>query len=392
MPTRSARLLALRGSILLVAALIPATLFYPTIAEHARAASLLLQLEDSKTRIPLADLGTYVVDESRTTIPSDREPIPVRIYRPRFVTNPGGMVIVHGVHYLGIDEPRLVAFARAMAARGIVVLTPQLSDIADYKVTPGSTDAIGFAAHDLSMRLGRQVGVLGLSFSGGLALIAATDPRFSSDMAFVVAVGAHDDMARVSRFLATGQIQAPDGKTITMLPHEYGALVLVYSCLERFFAPEDIPAARDAIRLLLHEDIQGAKQKATQLGPAGQERMRLLFARQRESVRKELLAAIDENPERFSEVSPHGRMPHIRVPVLLLHGTGDEVVPATESLWLAQEIPHQYLRAVLISPAITHVDVGGEPSLLDKLALVHFIAEMLHESNVSAAQKHAETP
>jgi dienelactone hydrolase len=387
MPVRSAKLLTLRASILFVAALIPATVFYPSIAEHARATSLLLQLEDSKTRIPLADLGTYVVDESRTTIPSDRNPIPVRIYRPRFVTNAPGMVIVHGVHYLGMDEPRLVAFARAMAARGIVVLTPELSDIADYTVTPASTDAIGFAAHDLSLRLGRPVGVLGLSFSGGLALIAATDSRFASDIAFVVAVGAHDDMARVSRFLATGQIQAPDGKTTTMLPHEYGALILAYSFLERFFTPQDIPAARDAIRLLLREDIQGAKQKAAQLSPAGQERMKLLFAHQRESIRKELLSAIDENPERFSEVSPHRRMPHIRVPVLLLHGTGDEVIPATESLWLAQEIPHQYLRAVLISPAITHVEVGGEPGLLDKLALVHFIAEMLHESRISASSK-----
>jgi pimeloyl-ACP methyl ester carboxylesterase len=384
MPVRSAKLLALRASILLVAALIPATIFYPTIAEHAQATSLLLQLEDSKTRLPLADLGVYVVDESRSTIPSDKAPIPVRIYRPRFITSAPGMVIVHGVHYLGMDEPRLVAFARAIAARGIVVLTPELSDIADYKVTPASTDAIGFAAHDLSMRMGRPVGVLGLSFCGGLALIAAADPRFSSDIAFVVAVGAHDDMARVSRFLATGQIQKPDGKTITMLPHEYGALILVYSYLERFFAPGDIPTARDAIRLLLHEDVPGAKQKAAQLSPAGQERMNLLFGHQRESIRKELLAAIGADPERYAEVSPQGRMLHIRVPVLLLHGTGDEVIPATESLWLAQEIPQQYLRTVLISPAITHVEVGGEPSLLDKLALVHFIAEMLHEANVSA--------
>jgi pimeloyl-ACP methyl ester carboxylesterase len=383
MATRSAKLRTLRVSVLLIAALFPAALFYSTISEHARAASLLLQLEDSKTKIPLADLGTYVVDESRTSLPSNRDPILARIYRPRFVTNAPGMVIVHGVHHLGMDEPRLVAFARALSAKGIVVLTPELPAIADYRVTPESADAIGFAAHDLSMRLGRPVGILGLSFCGGLSLIAAADPRFSPDIAFVVAVGAHHDMARVSRFLATGQIERPDGKTITMLPHEYGALILVYSYLERFFAPEDIPTAREAIRLLLHEDVEGAKQKAAQLTPAGQARMNLLFAHQRESVRSQLLAAIDENPERFAEVSPHRRLSKIHVPVLLLHGTGDEVIPATESLWLAQEIPHEYLRAVLISPAITHVEVGGEPGLLDKLALVHFISEMLHEANVS---------
>ena len=42
-----------------------------------------------------------------------------------------------------------------------------------------------------------------MSFAGGLSLLAAADPRFAEDVGFVVAVGAHHDLARVSRFFAT---------------------------------------------------------------------------------------------------------------------------------------------------------------------------------------------
>lgn len=293
------------------------------------------------------------------------------------------MVILHGVHHLGIEEPRLVAFARAFSASGVTVLTPQLADIADYKVTPEAVRTIGFAAKNLHQQTGHPVGVLGLSFSGGLALLAAADPAFANDFAYVVAVGAHHDMARVARFLGTGQTQRPDGTTVTMLPHEYGALLLVYRFVDEFFTPEDKTNAAEAIRLTLFEDTDGAKKKAAQLSSAGQARMNLLFARKRESVRKELLAAIEEHAEEFAAVSPRGHLSAIRVPVLLLHGTGDEVIPATESLWLAQEIPHAQLHALLVSPAITHVEVGGAPGIGDKVALVHFIAEMLHEAKLS---------
>src|SRR4051812_45417890 len=102
MPSPAAKVSAnpqfLRVAVLFVAAVLPASLFYPTISEHTRAVSLLLQLKTPQKKTPAAEIGNYVVDESRTTLPSNRAPIPARIYRPRFATNAPGMVIVHGVH------------------------------------------------------------------------------------------------------------------------------------------------------------------------------------------------------------------------------------------------------------------------------------------------------
>jgi pimeloyl-ACP methyl ester carboxylesterase len=161
-----------------------------------------------------------------------------------------------------------------------------------------------------------------------------------------------------------------------MLPHEYGALVLVYAEVSRFFSPQDVPAASEAIRLWLYEQPDGARAKAAGLSPAGRAMIDVLFSKHRESLRDELLAGIAASQPQMAAVSPHGKLAAIDCPVLLLHGTGDEVIPASESQWLASEIPPEHLRALLISPAITHVEVGGKPALADKLRLVHFMAQI----------------
>jgi len=35
-------------------------------------------------------------------------------YWPRYVAHPGGMVVLHGIHHLGMDEPRLVQYMAAV--------------------------------------------------------------------------------------------------------------------------------------------------------------------------------------------------------------------------------------------------------------------------------------
>jgi pimeloyl-ACP methyl ester carboxylesterase len=356
----------------MVALAIFAAFLYPTASTHLHATSLLLRIENPKTTNPIATLGTHSTSESPVIVGN----VKARLYTPLGVEHPPGMVIVHGIHHLGIEEPRLVGFARAFSQAGVTVLTPEIKDLADYRITPQGIQVIGETAAELHHRLGRPVGVLGLSFSGGLALMAAADPRYKNDIAFVVSVGGHDDMARVSRFLATGKTTRPDGSEVTMLPHEYGALVLVYSQVDHFFSPRDVPAASEALRLWLYEQPDAARAKEAELSASGRAKMDLLFSKHRESLRDELLADIAPSEPQMAAVSPHGKLANIACPVLLLHGTGDEVIPASESQWLANEVPPQCLRALLISPAITHVEVGGAPSFGDKLRLVHFMAQM----------------
>jgi dienelactone hydrolase len=388
LPSASPRRRRGRVAVLLAVALV-LLLIRPARA-HLRAGALLLRFAAGNTSGALAGYDDHRVVESDATVPLAQGETRARVYTPVGVTDPPGVILLHGVHRLGIDEPRLQRFARAVAASGVVVLTPEIREIADYRVDPRSIDTIGAAAAKLRAQLGHgRVGVMGMSFAGGLALLAAADPRFEDDIGFVVAIGAHDDLGRVIRFFATDTIVQPDGATVNLKAHEYGALVMIYGNAERFFPAADVDAARDALRFRLWEQPEAALERAKALSPASRALVEALFVGHLEAVRPALLAAIDQGGETMRCVSPHGHLASMHVPVFLLHGAGDTVIPAAETLWLASEIPPGELRAALVSPAIMHVEIHGDPPASEQWALVHFMAGVLSEAAEARDQRGA---
>jgi pimeloyl-ACP methyl ester carboxylesterase len=359
---------------------------------HFRAATILLRVQAPQHPGALANLSAHPIEEELNEVPTPSGPIRARLYIPKDKDNRDkdnkeknwpdapGIVLVHGVHHLGIDEPRLVAFARALSSSGIRVLTPELLALAGYRVDRSSVDLIGYSARALSAQLGQKVGVLGLSFAGGLSLLAAADPRFAPCIRFVVSVGAHDDLGRVSQFLISNTIERPDGTTLRMTAHEYGALILIYSHLNEFFPPADVPAARETLRLLLWEKVDESRKQAGLLSPGSRPKMELLYNHQVEPLTDELRQSIARHRAEMAPVSPHGNLGALQVPVLLLHGEADNVIPSSELLWLQRDVPPAALKSALISRAISHVALGGEPSLADRWKLVRFMAQILEET------------
>ncbi len=345
-------------------------------AHHARAASLLVAFADAS--------GTPgAIDEERLSFMRDGESIPARLYAPHGIANAPGVVLVHGVHHHGIEEVRLERFARAVAGAGVVVLTPAVKELSDYKVAPRSIDTVGAAVETLRARLGvAKVGVMGMSFGGGISLLTAADPRFADHVSFVVAVGAHDDLARVSRFFVNDEIAEPDGATKKLRAHDYGVMVLVYSHVEDFFPSEDVPAARDALRLWLWEQRDEARKAASALSPSSKTKLETLWSGGASTMKSELLGEIERHTTEMANVSPRGRLDSIRANVYLLHGEGDTVIPATETLWLAKDVPPSRLKTALVSPAIEHVELKS-PTVADKWALVHFMGQVIGEAEGS---------
>ncbi len=358
----------------------------PVTNDHLRAVSLLLRIQNVNDTSRLARYHTYPVTEKMTELPTAEGLVRARLYVPSGIGDPPGMVVVHGVHHLGVNEPRLMAFSRALAESGVEVFTPELPDLADYQITPASIEVIGEAAHHLSADLGATVGVLGLSFAGGEALLAAANPQYEKNIGFVVSIGAHDDMHRVAEFYVSGKIARPDGTTITMKPHEYGPLVLLYSHAEEFFPASDVPAARHALKLLLWEEVADSKVVSKELSPASQQKMGRLYEHDSSEMDPAIAAAIDRHAREMAAVSPHDHLQSLHVPVLLLHGSGDDVIPATEMLWLSQDVPEPYLRDALITPLLSHVDIAKEPPLREKLALVHLMAQLIELADDSRSR------
>jgi pimeloyl-ACP methyl ester carboxylesterase len=300
------------------------------------------------------------------------------------------MVVLHGVHHLGIDEPRLVNFSRALASHGVLVMTPELTDIADYHIEPGGIDVIGGSAQELKRQAGADsVSMLGLSFAGSLALLAAADPKYANDISVVASIGGYEDLDRVLRYFATNSIVGPNGDKFQLPAHEYGMLVVVYSHPEDFFSSQDLPVAREALREQLYENVNAAKALAARLSPPGRTLMNDLLANKTEALSADLLAALRKHQAEAVAVSPAGKLSVIKADVFLTHGAGDNVIPPTETEWLAREVPRDHLKAVLISPVISHVEVGGKTTFADQWRLVHFMKEFLQDSALKARTNRA---
>jgi dienelactone hydrolase len=347
-----------------------------------RSYAVLTHFADPQATGPLLRFETREVTTEEVSIPTPGGSVPGRLYLPVGVAHPHGMVAVHGIHHLGMDEPRLMSFARAVAGSGLAVLTPQLDALADYHVDASSIPAIGESAEWLEQRLGTgPVTVTGISFGGGLSLLAACDPRYAPHIRVLALMGAYDDLARVSRFLATSQEELPDGRTISYAAHDYGASVFVYAHLNQFFPAGDLPAAHEALRDWLWEQPENAKPWIEKLSPASRATMDALLARRIDEVRPQILNAIRTDAVELAALSPSGHLASLRAPVYILHGSTDNVIPPAESLWLAKDVPREDVRAVLITGAFSHVDPEKDASLKEELRLVRFVGAVLRASN-----------
>ena len=360
-----------------------AALWLP-VSRHVRAARLLSRFADTN--------ATYSdIDETALLLETPNGPTRAKIYSPRGSSGLPGMVVIPGVHHLGVDEPRLQRFARTIAASGVTVMTPEIKELTDYRIEPKSIATIGAAATELASRVHRRsVGVMGLSFAGGLSLLAAANPETNRSIAFVVAVGAHDDIRHVARFFAKDEAIEPDGNVVHMHAHPYGIMVLAYEHAEDFFDKADVPAAHEAMRDWLWEEKDQARAVETKMSLTGRAKFDLLAeppapassdpksaSFPQHPLANEILGALELYGPALDDVSPHGHLASIHVPVFLVHGAGDDVIPSTETEWLAQDVPADQLQEALISPALQHVELNGEPGAGDKWRLVHFMAKVL---------------
>ncbi|MGA8939958.1 MAG: CocE/NonD family hydrolase [Acidobacteriaceae bacterium] len=359
---------------------VDAVVAWPYLAARLQAIAVL----DRVANEPVPAVVRWMVSDSVTTtdmtLPLPSGAIEARMYTPVNHPNAPALVIVHGVHYLGMNEPRLVAFASAMASCGLRVLTPELPDIKDYHVGAGSIASIGDTAVWMDQHNGgRPVGVMGLSFSGSLALLAAAEPQYKPDMQFVVAVGSEDSMARVANYYLTGRDVRPNGTTEVLPPHEYGALVLEYENLQDFVPVGDLEAVRLVLRDHLYEDPaaeHAAMAKLTQEQAAESKQLMDTTS----PITRQMIAESDaKHVAAMAGVSPEGHMARLATPVYLLQGEADNIIPAAETLWLERQIPHGEVKAALISPVISHLDMEDKgPTFGDRWRLARFFAMVLH--------------
>jgi pimeloyl-ACP methyl ester carboxylesterase len=357
---------------------------WPFTNVHLQALAVLKQISGQPVPWIAAKLVGGPVTTEEIQISGSAGPIRARLYRPVNKPDVPGLIVLHGLHHLGIDEPRLLEFSRAMASCGLQVLTPELPGIRDYSIDQNSVRVIGESTKWFAQKTNHPVGVVGLSFSGGLALVAAADPAYQQDFKFLFAVGSQDNMDHVEKFFLTDTETRPDGSIEHLHAHEYGVLVLEYQHLEDFVPASDIAAIRPVLQQHLYED-KAAEIAATQkLNPKQKSEVLHLFDSRSPTTLATLAANEPRHREEMESLSPHGKLKGLTIPVYLLHGHADNVIPSAETLWIASELPHSTPRAVLLSPVLSHLDMdGAKPSAWDQWRLVHFIALVMNAAQTN---------
>ena len=366
---------------------------------YARSASLVIraaQLQGFLLRAAQVQARHYTI-QPVATIRTRHGDVRTRLYRPDSIRRL--VLLVPGVHAMGIDEPRLIGLSNELAATGLGVVTMELPDLAGYRFTPETVDMIEDGARWLSARRDLTpdgtIGLMGISFAGGLSMVAAGRPSIRDRLAFVFSFGGHGDLPRVLRYLCTGleplRPGAPAGTPAPVRPpHDYGVAVILVGIADRMVPPAQVePLRRGIVTFLTASQLdpidktkaatvfEEARAIAAQLPEPAASLMKAVNSRDVKGLGARLLGVL-EGIDYPDSLSPDHSAPP-RAPVFLLHGADDTVIPSVESLLLAQHLERTTRVRTLLSGLITHAEVDRGAAAAEVLKLVGFWAELLNE-------------
>jgi dienelactone hydrolase len=307
------------------------------------------------------------------TIPSPNGPIRARIYSPANDPNAPGLVFVHGLNHQGIDEIKMRRFASWKAASGICVLTPDMPELRAYRIKSSSIDIMGQSARWFAQQTGHPVTLMGVSFAGGMALMAAARPAYASSVKTVLVVGGYDDLARLAHFYVTGNEPRPDGTIETAQPNHFGAPLLEYMALAYLVPAGDRAAIEPVLSAVLFDGRPLTPEMEAALSPSQRAELEYLLANP--PGRTKLLELAKQDAVELASVSPHGNLAGLSAHVFVLHGLDDDYIPSAEAEWTAHDLPPGKLDGLLITPVVSHIMLGGKSIVwMDKWRLIHFMA------------------
>jgi len=365
-------------------------------APYARATSLVVRAANLPGRI-----HTFATEHAYHVTVNPPQDVNTRYgyVKVRFYTIDGdvrrSILLVPGIHSMGIEEPRLTALANDLAATGFIVMTMALPDLQAYKITPRATDVIedvvGWMSRQSNLAPDGRVGIVGISFAGGLSISAAGRPSIRDKVAFVLSFGGHGDLPRVMKYLATGEAPHVAGLAVHP-PHDYGVAVILYGLADSGVVPADqVAGLRDGIRTFLlasqltlvnmdqaNATFAKARAMANEMPEPSRTFMNYVNDRAVKKLGPALVPYLDQLGASDPALSPQRALDAPTAPIFLLHGDEDTVIPAAESALL-----NDYLKSkntpvhLLLSNLITHAEVNKTATASDKWKLISFWADVL---------------
>lgn len=397
-PARLVR--AIRWSALIGIAVVAVLLLGLAGRRYADGFSLVVRAADLHGFLRgIADLDAVPVSERLVAVPLHTTSIRARIYTP--LGAPRQVVLlVSGLHQSGIDEPRLVALSRELAKTRVTVVTPEIPELSRFEITPLLTDRIEQAAAWVATESGLapagRIGLMGVSFSGGLSVVAAGRRSLRNHLLYVFSFGGHDDLRRVLEYFCTGgeRESLRTGKwelgmtTAIREPHDYGLAIVLLNVAGHLVPADQVEPLRDGVRRFLwasyldrtdkrqaEREFAAVRTLAGSLPEPASTLLDYVNNRDIAQLGPRLLPYIGFYTD-APELSP-SRSPTPSAPVFLLHGRDDNVIPAVESQRLSERLRGQVPVRLLLTDLISHAEADQPAHVIDVVKLTRFWGDLL---------------
>jgi len=333
-------------------------------------------------------MGTPAVREVELEIRGRGDPVHATLLSPNRFSGPlPSWVVLPGITRPGRKHPTLVRFVRALAASGGLVMVPEVPDWRELLLAPAKgQETLRRAVLALAGREDSapgRLGVMGFSFGGPQALLAGADPDLIPHLSVAASFGGYCDIERTFRFLFTGEHDWK-GEVYHAQPDPYGRWVVGGNFLPQAEGFEGTEPVAEALLTLAREagDLQVASWEAIH-DARKKELEDSLPASLREVFRAFAPMAGEEIPAQMIQAlvpalaraalrdSPlwdlPSRLSGVRIPVHLIHGRQDRLIPFSETLRLAETIPPETGVDVSLTRLFSHSRRDGRGGRLGEL-------------------------
>lgn len=285
--------------------------------------------------------------------------------RPR-----AGAIALHGVTVRSRHDPRLVHFARSLAATGVSCAVPTLEHLSKCKWSVDDIAAIESVHRDVSAAGVAKPGIIGFSYGASYGLVAAARPTIARDVSFVLCFGAcHSFADLLAGYVASDDAEPADEAAWDDKIYLHAVLAKSLQGLG-VLEPEVEREAGELLSRYCHEATAAEKRRFYEEKLRGRE----LPRRCAPHWDKRVLDAL----------SPKGQLASIQCPVSLLHDSRDTVVPPEHARRIHQELVTASSvsdrHRLLITPLLSHVTLADAIRWTDVTKLFRALAPVVGTS------------